>query len=444
MPRVPLPFTSIARGGTWLLGERVVIFIVGMAVSVVTIRYLEAELYGKLSYAVSMVGIFAAIANLGLDQPLVRRLAQAPATSHSALLSTTAVLRTLAGLPCAGLAIACAALLTNDPVIVALTTLTSLSQVFGGLAVPELWFRATVQQGAPVIARTLGLFVSSAARVTLAWVGASVVMFALTPVLASVVTGCVLLFALKRHQVSVAVRSASAQLAGNLVREAWPLILSGLSVAVYMQIDQVMLGSLSSTEEIGLYATAVRLSEAWYFLPVMLARLLLPVLARAKVDNEQEYDKCNQLLLDVSAGLAYSVAIAVTLVAQPVVVLLFGASFEQSAGILQVHIWAFPFVALGIARSQWLVVEKLHRFSLASTALGAVCNVLLNLVFIPQYGAMAAAWTTLASYAIAGYLSSLFFSRTHHVFWGASRALLLPIRLAAAVRNYRTVRAFMS
>jgi O-antigen/teichoic acid export membrane protein len=59
------------------------------------------------------------------------------------------------------------------------------------------------------------------------------------------------------------------------------------------------------------------------------------------------------------------------------------------------------FVALGVASSQYLIIEGLTQVSLQRTAIGAVVNVVLNVLWIPDYGAIGAAWATLISYGIA-------------------------------------------
>ena len=63
------------------------------------------------------------------------------------------------------------------------------------------------------------------------------------------------------------------------MKDSWPLLLSGLVVMVYMRIDQIMIKNMINDEAVGYYSSAVRLCEAWYFIPVTLCNSLFPAIA---------------------------------------------------------------------------------------------------------------------------------------------------------------------
>ncbi|MEO8165115.1 MAG: polysaccharide biosynthesis C-terminal domain-containing protein, partial [Betaproteobacteria bacterium] len=69
--------------------------------------------------------------------------------------------------------------------------------------------------------------------------------------------------------------------------------------------------------------------------------------------------------------------------------------------VLTIHVWSTVFVFLGVTSSSWLLVENLTAVSFYRTALGAVANIALNLLLIPAFGLVGAAWATLLSMAIA-------------------------------------------
>ncbi|MFM7439471.1 MAG: polysaccharide biosynthesis C-terminal domain-containing protein, partial [Snowella sp.] len=73
--------------------------------------------------------------------------------------------------------------------------------------------------------------------------------------------------------------------------------------------------------------------------------------------------------------------------------------------------------------------ENLTKLSFATTLMGAISNMLLNLVLIPTYAGVGAAIATLISYAIAGYLSCIFFPALHRTFGMLTKALLIPFRV---------------
>jgi PST family polysaccharide transporter len=87
-----------------------------------------------------------------------------------------------------------------------------------------------------------------------------------------------------------------------------------------------------------------------------------------------------------------------------IVPLLFGHSYAASAPILAVHVWAAPFIFTGTLLGRWLINESMLGRNALRHGAGATANIGLNLLLIPMWGGIGAAWATLASYAVANYL----------------------------------------
>jgi len=206
-------------------------------------------------------------------------------------------------------------------------------------------------------------------------------------------------------------------------------MLSGIAAIVYLKIDLVMLGQLSTNEQVGIYAVASRLSEVWYFFPVAIVSSFFPKLLAAKKHSIEQYDCDLQKLNDGLFGGALVIALLVVVVAGPIVVLLFGEAYQASANVLIIHIWAGVFIFMRALLSKWLLAENLLRFSLVTQLAGALLNVLANWLLIPEYGAIGAAVATVVSYAAASYLALFFHPKT----WPMARIMnvsfLLPLRI---------------
>ena len=82
----------------------------------------------------------------------------------------------------------------------------------------------------------------------------------------------------------------SKLLARSLLKDSWPLALSGVVVMIYMKIDQVMIKHMIGEEAVGFYAAAVRLCEAWYFIPVTICNSIFPAIVNAKNVSEEFYN----------------------------------------------------------------------------------------------------------------------------------------------------------
>jgi polysaccharide transporter, PST family len=209
----------------------------------------------------------------------------------------------------------------------------------------------------------------------------------------------------------------------KLCKDSFPLMLSSFTAIIYMKIDQVMLAHMSSSYAVGVYSAAIRLSEVWYFIPGAITASVFPSIIQMKQLDEKTYYRRISHLFNFLTYLSVTIAIPITFLSQQIIKMLYGDVYSGAGIVLCVHIWSAIFVFLGVAQSPWNLSEGLQKLSLSRSILGAGINVSLNLLLIPQYGALGAAIATLVSYAVANYFANLFDRRTLNIFRLQSRAL---------------------
>lgn len=222
------------------------------------------------------------------------------------------------------------------------------------------------------------------------------------------------------------------QEARTMLLAGFPLVLTTLASGIYHRIDQVMLHKMSGDRVLGPYVIAVQLTELFSALPIALMTSLFPALAQNANDEEKfkRYlgESYRFLLVVVFAACAL-----VTPVAAPVIELFYGKEYLPTASLLIVLIWSevpiFFVAALGSA----MVAKGLQRYMPIGAGLGAVMNIVLNLVWIPRYGAMGASWATVISYSVSGILYLLLISETRPMVILGLRIALWPLLLSAGI-----------
>jgi PST family polysaccharide transporter len=410
----------------WLFVERVGRFALGTLVSLLVARYLGPERLGSLSYCLAIVTLLGFVPALGLDGVLKRELLKTPSRTAE-LLASTFLLRLLAGvIGFAGVVLAAQigrGLKNEEPGLLIVLALLLFQPA---LFLPELWLQANLRAKGIAAVQIGTLAVSSGVRLWLISWNAPLIAFAWVIVGEMALGSMAFFLAGRRSGLRMPVSAAQFATMRALITEAWPLMFASLAIVVYMKIDEVMLRQLAGPTAVGIYAAAVKLSELWYFLPIALASSVLPALLRARQQDPAGYAVRQQQYYDLSAAVAYGLSVPITLLAPWIVSLAYGPQFADAGPILVVHIWASIFVFLGVARGQWLVNEGLQKFYLAATCAGAVANVALNLVFIPRWGGLGAAWATVASYGLAAWLASYFHPGVRATGAMQTRALLIP------------------
>jgi O-antigen/teichoic acid export membrane protein len=409
----------------WLFGDRFLRLGVGLVLSVWIARYLGPVQFGVLNYAIAFVGLFLPVAMLGLDQVVVRDLVNQP-DRRDEILGTAFGLKLLSGFLSLGAAIVVIVLLRPaDGLLHLLVVLSGTTLVVQAFDTIDLSFQSQVRSKFPVIARNASFLTVAAIRLALILTAAPLVAFAAAISLEATLTAIGLVGVYWLSGASLRSWRPVRPRAASLLRASWPLMFSGLAIAIYMRIDQVMLGEMLGDEaEVGIYAAAVRISEVWYFIPTAVVSSVAPALIQARTRDAGLYARRVQQLLNSMALLGYAVAIPVTLLAGPMM-WLYGAEFAGGGPTLAVHIWAGLFVCLGLAQNAWLLNEGLTRFTLASTVLGAALNIGLNLILIPDYGSLGAAIATLISYGITVAVVCFFYEPTRPIGRMILKAMLI-------------------
>ena len=197
---------------------------------------------------------------------------------------------------------------------------------------------------------------------------------------------------------------------------------------IYLKIDQFMLRWMLGLEEVGIYSVAASISETWYFIPTAIMISFFPKLIELSNKKNSLYKLRLQQLIDMVFIIALIIAILITLLADEIILFLFGDPFIQSANVLIIHIWASLFIFMRAVFSKWVLIENMLVFSVVTEGLGTISNILLNLWFIPSFGLTGAAFASLISYAIASYFSLLLHPRSRIVFIMMSKAMFSPFR----------------
>ena len=395
-------FRKYFANTSWLLGERALRIAVSLFVGIYVARYLGPERFGLLSYALSFVGIFVALATLGLDEVVVRELIKTPGQREK-ILGTSFLLKLVGTLLMWAAILVAIPLTENDLQTNILIIIIAFGTVFQAFNVIDLNFQAKVKSKYVVLAQFVQLIISSIVKIILVVNEAPLIWFASVYSLDVIVLAMGLVFAYLYNGDNIFSWKWSFETSKYLLHDSWPLILAGVVISVYMKIDQVMIKEMLGAKEVGLYAAAVKLSEAWYFIPMAIASSLFPAIINAKVYQKEVYYQRLQKLYDLMVWIAIAIALPTTFLSTLVVEFLYGKEYLGSSSVLIIHIWTAVFVFLGVASSKYLLAENFIKKTFYRTFIGALLNIIMNYYLIGIIGIQGAAISTLVSHFFAAY-----------------------------------------
>jgi len=400
------------RNTSWLFAEKILRIVVGLFVGIWVARYLGPEQFGLFSYAQSFVGLFAAIATLGLDGIVIRELVK-DESRRDELIGTAFWLKLIGAVAVlAALAVA-VHFTSNDTYTNTLVFIIASATVFQAFNVVDMYFQAKVMGKYITYVNVISLLLSSIVKIALILNEASLEAFAWTIVFDSVVLAMGYIYFYIRHSALDAESHATFKIQHSkfskttaivLLKDSWPLILSGIVISIYMKIDQVMIQEMMGSEAVGQYAAAVRISEAWYFIPMVIASSLFPAIINAKKQSEELYYSRLQKLYDIMIWLGILIVLPLWYFSDFIILTLFGNAFTDAIGVFEITIFILLLIFIASVHGKWLLSEGLQRYSLFYSITGVIANIVANLYFIPKYGIVGAAYGTVLAQTVPYFL----------------------------------------
>ena len=406
------------------MSEKVIRLLIALSIGVWVTRYLGPDQYGILSYAQSFVAIFGAFSSLGLNDIIIRELVKSD-EKENVLLGSSFILQTIGSTLIIVLIMVSILLNDNEPITNEIIIILGLLTFVKSFNVIGSYFHSKVQSKFMAITGLAGLLISSGMKVFLILNEYSLIHFVYVLAFDVVFLAAGKIWYYRKFGKSPLRWRFSWSVSKELLKDSWPLILSSIVISVYMRVDQVMIKEFLENSDVGQYSAAVRLSEAWYFIPTIICSSLFPAIINAKMRSDELYKARLQRLYNLMVVLGLSIIVPVVFVSDWIIQILYGSAFAESAAVLNIHIFSSIFVFLGVANQKWFISENFQAYNIICLGFGMVANVLLNLFLIPNYGILGAAYATLISQFIASVLGPLVFSKTRSSFFMMIRALFL-------------------
>jgi len=395
-----------AANTSWMFAEQLMRMIAGVLVGVWVARYLGPTQFGQFNYVVAFAALFSSISKLGLDSVIVRDLVREPGR-RDVYMGTAFWLKLIAAIITLIIVAIATQFTSSDITTKIYIFIISSGAIFQSFEVVDFYFQSKVLSKFVSICRLIQLASSSLLKLYLIYLDASLFSFVVVSLLDQVTLAASLYVAYLFQKVDRFWSCFNWGVARGLMKDGWPMILSGVAITIYMRIDQIMIQELLGSEQVGIYSAAVRLCEVWYVIPTILTTSLFPAIVAAKKSNESVYNQRIKNLYKLMIWVSIVFAIVVTCLADWGVVFLYGAKYQLASQILKVSIWNCVIVSVGSVWSKWILAENMQKLFTYQVLLSSILNIALNIYLIKDFGVMGAAYATLVTNIIG---QQVFFS----------------------------------
>ena len=230
------------------------------------------------------------------------------------------------------------------------------------------------------------------------------------------------------------------------------LILFGatLALTVLNYTDQIMLGKMSSMNDLGFYSNAYKMIEFPVGFITALGTVMLPKISSLIGKNNSNLVKMYiQNSMRFSLLMSSALVFGVAGISKEFSVIFWGNEFEICGLLMQVLSISIIFISWNnIIRTQYLIPNEMDKIYLRAVGMGAISNVIVNFICIPKLGAIGACIGTIIGYIVICFCQTFpvrqklpiyKYVRESSVYYLAGFIMYIVIRL---IGNYLGISAF--
>ena len=383
----------VVKNASWIIVCKIIQSVITLVIGVISARYLGPSNYGIISYVSSVVAFVLPIMQLGLRSTLVKEFVNSP-EQEGKILGTALVINIITSFFCMiGCVTFVAFVNAGEKETILVCALYSLTLLFQATEMTQYWFQSKLLSKYPSIATLAAYIVVALYKTYLLVTQKSIAWFALSNVLEFFLISVILIVIYLK--VGAQRLSFNWQLGKEMISRSKYYIIPGLMVMIFQHTDRIMIKLMIGEEETGFYSAAITCISISAFVFNAIIDSARPVILEAKEKNTELYESRIMQLYSIITCMSLAQSVAMTVLAKPIVYILYGNEYIKAATTLGVAVWYVTFSYYGSVRNIWILAEEKQKYLLGINIVGALVNVVLNYILIPFWGAIGAAVASL-------------------------------------------------
>lgn len=396
----------VFKNASWIIVCRIAQMVINLFVGMLTARYLGPSNYGVINYAASIVAFATPVMQLGLSNILVQEIVNGPEREGETL-GTSIVLSVSSSLLCI-VGVTAFAIIANagEKETIMVCFLYSFVLLFQAFEFIIYWFQAKLLSKYTSIMMFVAYLIVALYKIFLLVTEKNVYWFAASQAIDFVLIafGSIVIYRMLGGQKF----SFSKKAAKRMISKSHYYILSSMMVTIFSQTDKIMLKLMMNNAETGYYSAAMTIAAMSSFVFTAIIDSMRPTIFENKNISEEKFEKSLTLLYSIVIYFSLAQCLAMTILANLLVKILYGAAYAPAASALRIGVWYTTFSYLGAVRNIWILAEGQQKYLWKINIFGACANVVLNYILIPIMGINGAALASLVTQfftnVIVGYI----------------------------------------
>ena len=401
---------TLAKNTTVLLVANIISYLLGFFTTLYTARYLGVEGFGILALSLSLTGLFGVFTDLGLTNLTTREVSRDKSLA-SKYIGNTTLIKIIYAFLTFGI-IALVVYIIGYPqevkIVVYLITLSVILNAFTSI------FNSIFQAFQKMEYMSLNIILNAILMITgiliVIHFGLGIITLASVYLISSVI---VLIITLITYSWKFFVPNIRLDLKfwKPTIKEASFFGLSNILVVIYFYIDSLMLSIMVGYSAVGIYNASYKLIVVLLFIPGIFVTSIFPLMS-------QHFESSKNLLkIEYEKSVKYLFTIAIFIFvygfsfADKIILIIYGTAYIPSIIALQALIFVIPIIFVTNLFNNLLGAINRQRILIIITGIGALFNVVLNLILIPKLSYIGASLATVFTECIVFTLMFYYISK---------------------------------
>ena len=392
------------KNAIWLIFEKFISVLGTVFITIYTARYLGPESMGNINYSLALCTFIIPISQLGSGIQIFDRAARDRLKGARILISGQ-VLRTLIFIFLSIFTITYIAVWDSSGISIFVFFGILISSYFTSIDSYRPYFDGTLQSKVNVVATQFGLLSSQTLRLILIFISAPVYAFTVPYILNTIIPFIFRKnkFGNQNNALTVKPKLERKYRAATLITRG-TIAISGFSVAISTQVNQVLLANYVGIKEVGFYGAAVLIAYGWLFLPSSIMAVVL-----SRVIKDKFKDEGYSFIFLICSIPSFLIVVLIFILNEDIILFTYGNEYLPAASLCALLSISSIFVVWGFVGNRIIIIQGGHGFVLKKSIFMAILSVVLSSYCVANYGVVGAAYSVIITEIISSTVANYFY-----------------------------------
>ncbi len=409
---------------SWIFVGNVAHAVLSFLINIVVARYLTTNDNGIINYAGSWISFYHAVAAMGINS-IINKFTTDDFKETNSYLTTAIIFRLISGILGAALVVVTVMIINpGEEIVLYISAIQGLSIAFSAGDTLIYWFRYKREANVVAVMRLIAFFIPAIVKILSVVVLKSLYFYTIGLVLETLLFSLLLIYQYrKKYTKQIEVSFSKMK---QILHVSYPFVFSAVLATIYAQTDRVMLKNMVDNDSVAYYSVAVTLAGLMSIVTSAIIEGFRPeIIGNRNSGNHMLFEKRLTQAYAITFWICIAYGVFITIFARPIILILYGEKYLPSVPALSLIVWYTSFSYFGTINNIYMVAEGKQKWVQFTTLIGAVTNIILNILLIPNLGIVGAAVASLATQFIGNFITPAIIPSLRPIMKYNTRGILL-------------------